>query len=299
MAQSPLNERSQEVLKENLPSLFETYKTASKITPSSWFVWDDKNVHRYYNNVCHAALAFDTRTYEPFTGLTDLVTCVPQSDNTSVAYQKMLIHGPFRSLSDVISLECENGNYYIHCQDLSRWPSNVLMNYCIATRIPTEYPQYLKMWYELCKDGYNPTLAFLLSYSTEGKWNNARSFPIANHFWLDPASDWKRIINGDMTATTEGSFFKSSSGTIPCNVIWGKSQDYVKIRKMLNEDISKYFGLPIVPQVAPKLIEKVYLQAPVFQPNMIIGNNHAVEIVINPVDDFWDGHIEEDPEDEI
>lgn len=205
----------------------------------------------FYSKVCHAELKY----LDP--GFDNLVTAVPKTDEVSLAYLQMLINGPFKAFSDLIGLHKLGDNYYILCSTLGKWPANVLYNFCIATRVPIEYPAYLPYWKELVDKGFNPALAFLLSYSVRGEPKlKHRVFPAAHHLWLDPSSDWNNILNGEMSNMTPA-FKEYPKGCEPCNVIWGTSKDYTQISMMSAEEVCEYFKTPIeVPAPPPALKKK-------------------------------------------
>jgi hypothetical protein len=276
-------------LDKYLPQLFQTYPRLTASSPSAWFMWSDDGKKNKFQHatICHGNMSYEEPGYD------HLVTAVPKSDELDLAYQRMIINGPFKSLSDLISLEQVDNRWYIRCSNLAKWPANALYNYCIATRLPIEFGQMLPRWAELTEKGYNSTLAFLLSYSTNGKaWDkeNGRSWPSNGHLWLDPSSNWARIIQGDMKDVST-SFKEDPKATRPCNVIWGTSKNYDKFSWLTDEEISAFFELPIeVPEPPPapkkkaqvdKLLAQQHLQnlalqihnqAPLAQPNQLQGN---------------------------
>lgn len=234
------------IVAERLPSFFKTYDTLNDVRPSSWIVWKDEDEKSvlFAKEACHANMTESV-------GFDNLITAMPNSDPISIAYQKMLLNGPFQAVSDMINIGYIPNKYYIHCTDLEKWPSNLLFNYCIATRVPIEHAELLPLWSELTLKGYDPTLAFLLSYTTRGSVDNSRSFPNLVHFWFDSASDWRRILKGDPTRLSR--MYKTNpSDCTPCNVLWGKSQDYQEIMGLSDEEVSKFFDLPIEPYVKPE-----------------------------------------------
>lgn len=263
MARTLLNKvPNDEVLSNHLTNMFHTYDDMTPDKPSSYFLWsnNDFKSKEFLSNVCHAGLpGLDRNIWD------NLITAVPKSDEISLAYQRMLIQGPFKGLSDLITLESKGNNYYIRCTNLDKWPSNVLYNYCIATRLPIEFNNLLPRWNELVKVGFNSTLALLLSQSTNGtpfSKNYGRKFPNSNHMWFDPSSDWLAIVNGEMLDPAPESFKKQPAHCFPCNVIWGSRQNYFKYITMSDEEISEQLGLPIV-------ISKPPPKRPTFKPNKI------------------------------
>lgn len=253
LAKNLLNSAPDGALKKNLPQLFKSYPNLSSGMPSSYFLWSDEPpvTADFFTKVCHA----DMNMLSP--GFDHLVTACPKSDEISLAYQQMLIHGPFRALSDLIGLHKVGDNYYLLCSELGKWPANVLYNFCIASRVPLEYPDYLPYWAELVQAGYDQTLAFLLSYSVRGDSSQKyRDFPRQNHLWVDPASNWRNILTGEMVKMAP-SFKDYPKGCNPCNVIWGNWIDYGKISSMSAEEVSAYLELKIeVPAAPPPPVPK-------------------------------------------
>lgn len=234
------------IIAKYLPKLFASYSKLDPENPSSWFVWNaDSKIIYHQQAVCHANMYYDG------VGWDDLITAVPKSDETSIAYQRMLINRPFKAFSDLISLKRQDEFYYIHVTDLANWPANVLFNYVIATRIPIEKPKFLPAWHLGIALGIDPVLSFLLSYSTEGEKFNGERFLgyTSNHNWFDMGSDWSRIIKGNMTKMSKP-FKTHPHASLPCNVIWGVGEKYNKgLTHLTAEEICNLYGLPITPPV--------------------------------------------------
>lgn len=249
------------VVEEYLPKMFSSYSELNGDDEvSSWIVWSNETdkVKIQLNEVCHAKLW----SHDP--GFTDLITAVPVADEVSLAYLRMLIHGPFKAMGDLISLEQQGEYHYLHCSDLDKWPANVLYNFCIASRVPIEHEYLLAGWHTLCKQGYDQVLAFLLSYSYGGNLKaKKRDFPNLCHFWFDPSSNWKCILSGSCD-TSEVSFKKNPKRSIPCNVIWGKDPDAYRMSAKSNQQISDLHGLAVevlkIPEKPKKAIKPVKIQ---------------------------------------
>jgi len=232
------DEVDNKILKDNLPPLFKSYPGLNNAHPSSWLVWNAEGKNELMVKApCHAHMHYQK-------GYDDLVTAVPASDTVSLEYLRMLIHGPFKGFSDLISLN-KTDDYYLHLTNLNKWPANVIYNFCIASRVPIEKQNLLEYWYELVKVGFEPTLAFLLSYSTNGKkFDGHRSFVPLGHYWHDSSSNWSSIIKGDMVKMSK-SFKTSPEATKPTNCIWGASSDHIKLRTMSDEQVSEFYKIPI------------------------------------------------------
>ena len=276
MAKSPYNELPKP-LDECLPKMFATYPDLCVQSPSSWFVWTDDLFKSHNQEVCH----FNLKYVGP--GWDNLITAVPKSSDVTIEYIRMLIRGPFRSFSHLIHLNKINDKYYLHCSSLDKWPSNVLMNFCIATRIPIEFDYLLSPWSKLVEIGYNPVLAFLLVYSRGQTQGMVRTFDYNNygHLWLDPASDWKCIISGDIQKVSKP-YKTNPSQAIPSNVIWGHTNDYAKLISMTDEQISDFYGLtikvfePPKPPVIPVKHKKMPLNYVIPNYGHIGAGNHVL-----------------------
>lgn len=189
-------------------------------------------------------------------GFDEMVTAVPKSDELSLEYLRMLIRGPFRSMSDLIKIDRIKNNYYLHIMELGKWPANVLMNFCIASRIPIEFGYLLSPWAKRCEAGFDPTLAFLLTYSYGCKNTlygvadeqfDYRSFSVARsgHMWLDPASKWMNILTG-MPEKVSKPFKTHPGDSRPTNLIWGHCNDHQQLREMTDEQIADFYTQPLV-----------------------------------------------------
>lgn len=255
MAKSPYAELP-EPLKSQLPIMFSSYPFLKEINPSSWFVWNDHSYKNYTTKVCHS----DMRWLD--TGFDELITAVPNSSEIDLEYIRMLIRGPFRSFSDLIKLERVKSIYYLHCLALDKWPANVLMNFCIASRVPIEFEYFIPPWAERCNAGFDPTLAYLLTCSY-GSTRNKTQFPTrtfdihrSNHMWFDPASKWSNILNGIIEEPSV-SYKEKPAAATPTNIIWGRCNDYSKLMLMTDKEIAEFYTQPIQVYEPPKQPKQV------------------------------------------
>lgn len=191
-----------------------------------------------------------------------LITAVPKATPADLAYLSMLINGPFRCVSDQISLvqDHDTGHYYLECTDLDKWPANLLFNFCIASRAPIEFPNILTYWADLVAKGYDQTLAYLIASSNDGKplTELNRAWNYNNHCWFDSTSDWRRILKGEPERLSTFSFRKSPGSVAPCNVIWGRSNDFITLLKSSDEEIAAFFDMvPVAPKPKPARTNKV------------------------------------------
>lgn len=236
--------------------MFSTYPKLSSPVPSSWFAWTGDRVLSGNAEICHAKIVH----YNP--GLDELITAVPNNTEVGLEYLRMLIRGPFRSMSDLIKLDRIKDNYYLHCLSLGKWPANVLMNFCIASRVPIEFKYLLTSWAKRCEAGFDPTLAFLLTYSYGGDSNgvqsNIRNFTIhrSGHIWLDPASSWSNILHG--VIENQSRMYKTHPNDCrPTNCIWGHCSDYKQLVKMDDDEIAAFYTQPVQVFEKPKIPEPV------------------------------------------
>lgn len=280
MAKSPYADVP-EPLKSQLPGLFQTYPNLKDTSPSSWIQWGEGIVKSYHSKVCHQDMEWQGPGYD------ELVTAVPKNDEVSLEYIRMLIRGPFRSVSDLIKLDRIKTNYYLHCLSLSKWPANVLFNFCIASRVPIEFEYLLSPWAKRCELGFDPMLSFLLTYSygaIDGVQSNERTFKFdrPGHLWFDAASSWSALLSGVMEKQSKP--YKTNPGDCkPTNIIWGWSNDYAKLKSMTDEEIAEFYHQPIqvYEQPAPpppKLGKKPFILgqgAMLHAQQFVAGGNHA------------------------
>lgn len=222
-----------------LKALLASYPELNKEYPSSWFSWSDNpgiKPKMQLKAICHADMRYAAAGHD------HLVTAVPKDSKISLKYLRMLINGPFKAFSDLIELVETKDGHYLQCNELKRWPAPVLFNFCIATRVPIEFPKQLEGWASLREEGYPEVLAFLLSRSTGGeKFKNVRGFPDHGHYWFDASADWKKIISGDPDLTGLN-YHTSPTSITPTNVIWGKSYDYMHIKSLDDTKTAEFFG---------------------------------------------------------
>ena len=234
---------------KELLQLIASYPSLTDLAPSSWFVWsEDTGIPPKLRlaSVCHADMRFHSAGYD------HLVTAMPMRDEISIRYIRMLIHGPFRAFGDLITLKKHKHDYYIQVDHLDKWPANVLFNFCIASRVPIEYPYLFERWRELVKEGYPEFFSFLLSYSTAGKpFKKEREFPCHNHFWFDPAADWHKLLAGSPDLTVK-SFRDAPWNTTPANVIWGKSDLHYKLARLTDSQVGEIFDIKLKPKPEPR-----------------------------------------------
>jgi len=227
--------RAGRLLADHARELISFYPELAQYAPSAWIIWSNetKFVERKRQRVCHAEL------YCSGAGIYDeLITAVPNKTPESIAFLTSLIEGPFSSYSDIVQLKDLDGDYYLHLSDLSKLPSSVAMNICIASRIPIEATQQLDRWVSLVNMGFSIGAAHVLCCRNYD--NESHDHPITidskltglylqvnnpNHWWFNDLSDPHRIISGNMTiAKNTPSFKKSPSfGRGNSNKIWGEA----------------------------------------------------------------------------
>lgn len=284
----------QQLEDELIEKMLATYDGLSPGTPSSFFTAtsDFTKSRVEWGYICHAPLGRWTPGHDV------LFTACPCATELDLAYIRWLISGPFRGFSDKISLKQHvTGCYYIKCDELDKWPSNVLYNFCIATRMPLEHQVYLERWKVFKDAGIDPSLSFLLAINSitlddppKAPWDyKVRVADMGvgnyNHHWFDTKLSWARIINGDVIADLNScnSFKVNPNACKPCNQIWyGKSPqaEFTALLKKDVEELCKHFGLPgkVVPMIVElKASRKRGAEIAIEEPQLIkVMNFHEV-----------------------
>lgn len=211
------------------------------------FSWSKSKT--FFDRACHAELQtnVDSDTWD------HLITWVPVFDPLSLDYLRWLISGPFREYQDLITLENLGDNYFLRCQHLDKWPSNVIYSFCIASRIPIEYPLAITRWVKYKDLGVDPGLAFIAATdSSNPSWNHKLSgsnagHPNTNHMWFAPTVNYKTILTGETDkAEVSPLSYKASPKTCrPGDVIWGvRDRADMTFAGQTVKDISKLMGYP-------------------------------------------------------
>lgn len=237
------------------------------------------------NDVCHSKMSHGWST-----GHDVLITYIKSPKPLDLAYTNWLISGPFRGMSDKVSIiKHPTGKYYLKCTDLAKWPSKVLYNLCIASRMPWEHEQYLERWELFTKAGIDPSLSFLLSVNSitydppEKPWDWKVKTPNygvgnSNHHWFDAHTNWRRVMEGDLNAdfTPAFSFKNNPTDCRPTNCIWHVENDEInpkdQFQEVLGKDVNqlyKLFGLTKTVEPKPKKSIKIDVEEIAFKPNMI------------------------------
>lgn len=263
-------------------NLVKTYPHIREYVPSCWTMFnnDFTEVAEEHLIQCHAKMAYNcSHAYDSYgtkPGVYDqLLTAVPNSSELALDYLNWLIRGPFRSIKDHVHLKTvqdETGavHYYLHVTGLDVIPSNVVYNFCIASRTPIEWVAMLEAWDKMVQAGVTRPLAFLiapyvdfvvrmssssLSVNQAGiesplDWKLKFAYPETGHFWLDSQSDWTRVILGDPDQTKFARPYKENHlGARPCNIIWGKG-DREFFESLNNKTVKE-----VVSMFAPKTEE--------------------------------------------
>lgn len=253
-----------------------SYPKLNPSTPSSWalFSADMLQVDVTKQDICHAKLCHVTPNV-----FDTLITAAPKAKFAG-DYYRWLCDRPFTAYSDLINLEkTEKGELYFRCSNLDKWPSNVLSNFCIATRVPIERYGIITRWAKFISVGIDPSVAFMVSHRvgpvpfgpfvgepdlSGDPWDFVPLINMyaANHMWLNPTADWSHVINGTMDPdkVRKESFKEAPNLCFPTNTIWGRvGPDYLEALSGLSmEVLQKHFNLPNVrhkPKPDPKAIK--------------------------------------------
>lgn len=267
-------------------NLVKTYPHIQKNSPSCWVMFnnDFTEIAEEYLQVCHAKMACNPgySGYGIKLGVYDqLLTAVPNSSELALDYLTWLIKGPFRSIKDHVHLKTlkdETGTtyHYVHVTGLDVIPSNVVYNFCIATRTPIEWVAILEAWDKMVNAGVTRPLALLIAPYVDKvtrmsksdvmfqqgvqsplNWELKFSYPETGHYWLDEQSDWTRVILGDPDYSKFARPYKESHlGARPCNIIWGKGDrkffESLK-NKTVKEVVAMFAPKTEEPEIPPEL----------------------------------------------
>jgi len=285
-------------------NLVHFYPVMSKEHPASWAVFSDDLEHVEHFNLkpCHAVMYdHDSFVYD------QLITAVTSSRPIDIEFLKYLIHGPYHQFNDRISIETIDEDYFIRCRDLSTWPANVLYNFCIATRVPIEFPHFIDDWWKLNRADVDPGLAFLIvCRNTYGNhrvppdpwsWKLTDLYCPGGHFPFDAVSRWDTWIKGVPLLKSYSANFKDNpSGVTPSNTIWGKETPEAAnalVGKTVKE-LSEHFGL-----IESAVVEQEPHPGPVYAEYMDqppIGGAQFEEIIFDDdhdIEAFWDHEVDE------
>jgi hypothetical protein len=304
--------------RELTEQLVKTYPQLSKASPCSWFVFTDDlaKAEHHWTAICHAQMQY----HKP--GCYDqIITSIPMSEPLDLSYITFLIDGPFRAFRDRISLESievdGEQKYYVRCTKLDTWPSNVIYNFCIATRVPVEYPYMLPFWDKLSAAGVDETLAWLIAcrisyggnvYDVDGLklpegdpwgWKLHQIHCPSGHFWIDPTSAWKPILFGEpLVKQFSENYKKNPRSCRPTNKIWGsikQTEGQALIGKTVKE-LSDFFGFT-------KVGEKSTIQHMVDSFAQAVPDDEEDDLLVDLADDDdvdddddpdWDDDIDDD-----
>jgi hypothetical protein len=199
-------------------------------------------------DVCHAEMKhWPENTYD------HLITAYPTQMHENVHLDVWLKFFDFmqnvlyRKWKDQIHLESapdtEGTDYWIHVSDLSTIPANVLFNLCICSRSLIEEPEAILDWVKLCDAGLNPSIAFSLCRSYDGKISNTLDTKVlglglGNHHWpFDNTVGLVPLVSGE-TANHSLSYKEYPTGCVPCNIIWGETED---LKPVVGQTISDFW----------------------------------------------------------
>lgn len=247
--------------------VIESYPKLDRGSPSSWAVFnDDLTLHNsHISQICHAGLNLE------LPGIYDTLITAAPFHKKALDYYRWLCSGPFRAYSDLISLERHeaSGELFFRCSNLDKWPSNVLKDFCIATRVPIESMCVIPRWECFVSVGMDKSLAFMVAHRVginpwaEGRWGFKEpdlsgdpwvfvpklSTNLWEHMWLNVTSDWSRVIRGemDLDKVVKVSYKADPTKCDRCNIIWGLTAhaDHMALQNKNMEELHKHFNLPV------------------------------------------------------
>lgn len=208
----------------------------------------------FYRHPCHAYLKSqqDNKTFAVWS-----VMCKPRNDEAYPKIEEAVrpyfdwITGPdspwrllFEKYERGVTIDEEHTtsqefmwNYGFVFFNVKEIPSNLLMNFLVATRMPKEWPEFILKWHRWVKMGYDPSVAFSLvtAFGPSGA-TSGTSMPLESvNFTLagQDKYDWPLdLATYDVAAVEsftsfkpvrfERPFFEYPNST-PINALWGKN----------------------------------------------------------------------------
>ena len=118
---------------------------------------------------------------------------------------------------------------------LDEIPSNVMQNFLVASRMPKEWPQAIKLWYNIAKDGVSPEMAMVLAtnFFTERSdtVNFIAQFEDPYDWPTDAVTGNEDYVRNFLSHRPDNTIFNKpysvSHKYSPVNAIWGLARDPV------------------------------------------------------------------------
>lgn len=116
---------------------------------------------------------------------------------------------------------------YIRISDLATIPANVLYNFCIASRIPLEFPKTTQFWEEMVSvRGLHPGFALAICRMHIEKGALANNETNWNHWPIDTTCSLYPLTTYKVDPNTLTEMFKAHPTQVtPTNRIWGNKAD--------------------------------------------------------------------------
>lgn len=178
-----------------------------------------RSVSHVTNNLCHKKL----REVEP--GFYDnLITSWPKDDKEFFLF---LTNFLYRNWAQYIHRKTDpkTKKKYILVTDLDKIPANVLQNFCIASRMPVEFPHNIVRMKELMNEGLHPCFAFALRQAqTNPNGTVLIISSFQDHSPMSNTSSLRTLVSCEPVLLSVP-FKEEPKKVTPTNCIWGESQD--------------------------------------------------------------------------
>lgn len=107
-------------------------------------------------------------------------------------------------------------------------PSNLLVNFCIATRSANEYADHIKLWWKLTQDGVHPSVAYWFALLFARNMDRYQFAHLSGHTPITAAtmrlSAFERFCLGTPDKDSLLPNYAIHQGYSPCNAIWGEDK---------------------------------------------------------------------------
>lgn len=223
-------------------AIVDSYENINPYSCCSYgFVTNDDNLSiRHLLHVCHARLTLSIHSeYD------QLLTSFPVKDDVDLKFFDFMKNVLYRKWSKYIHLEqTKDEKFYIRIDRLSEVPANIVMNFCICSRIVVERRWVLNNWHKLVLKGVHPSFALavcrcsadfekedFLDQTIKSAGSDFEHWP----FYL--VADMNLLITADPINISSN--FKSSPGAaLPTNVLWG---DAKSLRGLLGSTLREFW----------------------------------------------------------
>lgn len=192
-------------------------------------------------NYCHKQLRYADPDYYD-----QMITSYPKDDEFFFDFIKNTL---YRKWSEHFHREIdpETEKPYIRVTGLDTLPANVLQNFCIASRMPVEFPQDILRMKTLISAGLHPVIAFALRQAraidkVTANTNIDQRIEVISlfqdHSPITNTSSLRRLVSCDPHLLS-GPYKSNPKSVTPTNCIWGETED---LRKLKGKTIREFWN---------------------------------------------------------